>query len=87
MAADDLENDYHLTPNGWVPGDSRFFGKTTNSKPVPADRVLTLTKRIYQRSPYSPEETSVSETWRDDARVELITELRRKFPPPVKADE
>ena len=57
MAYDDLETDHHLTPKGWIGGDSRW--KTTNEKPIPPDRVLTITQKAYQRSMYSSEEVDV----------------------------
>ena len=64
MAYDNLETDHHLTPRGWVDGDSRFFGKTDVSREIPKDRVLTLTHKTYQQSAYSREERSVRTTWR-----------------------
>ena len=58
MAVDNLETEYHLTPHGWVVGTSYFFGKTEKEVAPPPDRVLTLVRKIYQSSRWSPEERS-----------------------------
>jgi hypothetical protein len=82
MAYDDLETDHHLTPKGWIGGDSRFMGKTTNKKPIPPDRVLTITQKVYQRSMYSSEEVTEWESWRGSISDEDLRTLRKKFPFP-----
>jgi hypothetical protein len=89
MAVDHVENDYHLTPRGWVPGDSRgMFVGSRNASPIPDDRLITLTHKTYQSSRHSPEERSVKVAWRGEATDEQIAELRAKYPPPFDpADE
>ncbi len=81
MAVDDMETEYHLTPSGWVQGTYYFFGKTQKEIAPPADRVLTIVERVYQRSQWSAEERSVTEKWRSPKVTdEEIKELRRRFP-------
>ncbi len=87
MAYDDLETDHHLTPSGWIDGDSRYMGKTDISRPIPTDRVLTLTHVTYQRSAYSQEERSVKVAWRGDVSNEYLRKLRQKYPPPFPAED
>jgi hypothetical protein len=82
MAVDRVEFDYHLTPAGWVRGDVRSMVSASNeTRPVPADRVLTLTHKTYQSSAHSPEERSVRVARRGEATDEQIAELRAKYPP------
>jgi hypothetical protein len=81
MAEDDLETEYHLTPRGWVIGTSHFFGNTEKEIVPPADRVLTMVRRIYQRSGYSPEEKSWREKWRSRKVSDVdLAKLKSKFP-------
>jgi len=89
MAVDRVEFDHHLTPAGWVPGDTRsMFSASNEVKPVPADRLITLTHKTYQSSGHSPEERSVRVAWRGDASDEQIAKLRANYPPPFDlADE
>lgn len=83
MAVDDLEHEYHLTPNGWVNGTTYFFGNTDKELPPPPDRVLTMVEKTYQSSRWSKEEISSRETWRAaDVSAEQIAELMKKFPAP-----
>jgi hypothetical protein len=83
MAVDRLETDYHLTQRGWVIGDVRsMFTADNKTVPVPPDRLLTLTHKIYQASGHSPEERTVRVTWRGYATDEQIADLRAKFAPP-----
>lgn len=81
MAVDKLETEYHLTPNGWVKGTSRFFRKAEKEVPPPADRLLTMVELIEQSSRWSRDETSWREEWRSphvsDSELE---KLRKKFP-------
>ena len=80
-SADDFEVEYHLTPYGWKRGSEWFFGRIQADTPTPADRVLTLRKRLYQRSRASSPEIAWTTVWQkpgvnnDDLRA-----LRARFP-------
>ncbi len=78
MAVDDLEREYHLTPNGWVKGTSFCFGNTDKEITPPPDRVLTIVERTYQSSRRSQEEISSRVTWRSPmVSAEQIVELTK----------
>lgn len=82
MAVDHLEIDYHLTPKGWIPGNSRLFGKLHGNGELlpPPDRVLTVRERTYQRSQYSSESISFNECWRAIDASKKIAALKQRFP-------
>jgi len=82
MAVDRTEQEFHLTPKGWVRGPliTMFDAKSTE-KP-PDDRVLTIKVSTVQTSRFSPDEKSVKETWRGTASDEEIEELKTKFRAP-----
>ena len=78
---DDFEIEYHLTPHGWKRGSEWFFGRIQAATPAPADRVLTLRKRLYQRSGASSPEIIWTTIWQkpglDD---DVLQALRARFP-------
>ena len=81
MASDNLWTEYHLTPHGWVEGTERFFQNVTKKVERPQDAVETWQQHIYQRSDWSPEETTVSMIWHDPSKSEEERKhLRDKFP-------
>jgi len=82
MAVDREEREYHLTPNGWVPGTMKDMFTGTIAGTVPDDRVLTLVWKMVQKSQYEPESRLVIETWRGSISDEELEDLRAKFPPP-----
>ncbi len=80
MSYDRYEDEYHLTPDGWISGSSYFYGKSRQEAAPPPTRVLTLLREVRQSSGYSREEVSYSEVWRtqcDSARE--IAELSARF--------
>ena len=64
---DDLKTEYHLTPDGWVTGTHRCFGKISDGNEVerPQNAVETWERHIVQRSRWSPEEKSARMLWYD----------------------
>jgi len=73
MAADDVSTEYHLTPEGWVKGTERYFGKSGgNEVERPENAVATWVHRIYQRSIWSQEERSCRMTWHDESTPEEV---------------
>jgi hypothetical protein len=45
MAFVDWEQEYHLTPEGWVPGSSYVLGEVAAEVEPPDDRVLTMVEQ------------------------------------------
>lgn len=84
MAVDDFKTEYHLTPNGWIEGTTRFFSHVQKHVDAPTDRLLTVEERVYQSSGYSPEEISSEEIWRRPGSDKEIAELLARFPPPYR---
>jgi hypothetical protein len=77
---DDFEMEYHLTPHGWKRGSEWFFGRIQADTPAPTDRVLTLKKRIYQRSSASSIESAWTTVWRKpEITDEVLVALRARF--------
>jgi hypothetical protein len=84
MAADDLKTEYHLTPDGWVTGTSKFFGNIDAAGEIPRaeNAVETWEKHIYQRSQWSSEEVTSAMIWHDPSVPELERDaLRATFGP------
>ena len=89
MAVDNLETEWHLTPDGWVAGTSRFFGKPDKDGEIvpPGNRVETWLSRTYQRSEWSSEERTWRLIWFDPAVSEGERDaLRGKHPPGWRAE-
>ena len=64
MAYDDLTTEWHLTPNGWIKGTSRFFGEVQGEKlEPPPDRVASYRLRVYRQSRRSGEDLSWARIW------------------------
>ncbi len=84
MAADDLRTEWHLTPNGWVIGTSRFFGTVQgDSVERPHDAVVTFIDQTYQRSEWSGEERRSWVEWRNpDVAAHDFEALRAQYPAP-----
>jgi hypothetical protein len=62
---DDFEIEYHLTPHGWKRGCEWFFGELQAQTPAPPDRVLTLRKKLLQRSAAEEKDICWSTIWKD----------------------
>jgi len=77
MSASNEWTEWHLTPAGWVEGDSKTdFSKSL--KPVPVDRVQTVEHRQYLSSSFSRLEITNDILWSCEDE-EVIAELREKF--------
>jgi hypothetical protein len=55
VSADRYEQEYHLTPDGWVAGTFYFYGKAKKRIKPPSNRVLTLMKQVEQSCGFSSE--------------------------------
>ena len=83
---DDFSADYHLTPDGWVEGTHRYFGRISRRVERPQNAVETWEHRTTQRSMWSREDHDVRMLWHDEstpesARNALHARFDRPFPP------
>jgi len=79
MSASDEWTEYHLTPNGWISGSSKYDFGSENKVDEPPDRVLTCRFRATMSSGFSNKiDKSVTEIWRsNDANV--VAMLVKKY--------
>src|SRR5260370_2665440 len=83
MSQDRAEREYHLTPAGWIAGSLWVYGKVTEEKPIPSDRVETWIEEIDDPSGWASEIVSWKLVWfSPDATAETRAELNQKFPQP-----
>jgi hypothetical protein len=84
MAEDNLRIEFHLTPNGWLRGTTRYFDKVQNViVERPSNAVETSELHIFQRSSWSPEQRTWKVLWRlDGISDQELKALYRKFPQP-----
>jgi len=84
MSADHYQREYHLTPNGWVPGTSRYYGKIQGEEiPRPDDAVGTWLYDEKQSHSFSRPDISFTMIWQNDrVSKDTIVELRRRFSDP-----
>ena len=82
MTADNLRMHFHLTTKGWVDGKSKFTGEVENGEmDRPEIAIATFELHIYQKSEWSPENSSWSEIWqREDMTQRKIIAFIKKFP-------
>jgi hypothetical protein len=83
MAVDHLETEYHLTPDGWVEGTEKFFGKG-KEKPIPANRLETWLREETQSSRFSAPDVSWRLIWPENTDLAANKSVRAKFPKPGK---
>ena len=81
MVWDSGWSEFHLTPNGWVPGAQRLLDRMDGSEiPRPPDALETWRHEMRQQSGFSPEEYSWRRMWRDVSVPEPQCEkLRSQF--------
>jgi hypothetical protein len=83
MSEDRTEQEYHLTPNGWVAGSFFVYADKTEDGPVPPDRVETWIEEVLDTSRYSPQIVAWKQIWKSPTvSAEVKADLDRKFPRP-----
>ena len=55
MSVDHTEDEYHLTPHGWVHGTYKFYGHADKIIDPPEDRVETWVRDMKQSHPFAKE--------------------------------
>lgn len=78
---DNLLTEYHLTPDGWVQGTEKYFGRVQGEEVErPSNAVETWMSKIYQRSDWSPEDATAWMIWCDPfVSEEKRNAIREKF--------
>lgn len=66
MSASNEWTEWHLTPRGWIAGDTQLDGPRYD-RPTPDDRVMTCEYREFVSSPFSPLEITVTVRWVGDS--------------------
>lgn len=76
MAASNEWEDMHLTPGGWVDGSFKADFAPVREKPVPADAVLTIRRRVKLAFALGSPDISEAETkhTQDDALIRRLLE-------------
>jgi hypothetical protein len=84
MSADNTEQEFHLTPNGWLKGSFSVYGKKTEDVPIPADRIQSGIEEIDDTSGWAPPAVFWKVTWTSDSITpEELAELQEKFQRPA----
>lgn len=81
MAVDHFETEYHLTPDGWVQGTEKFFGKG-KEKAAPANRLETWLREETQSSRFSAPDVSWHLIWPESMELSTNKTVRDRFPKP-----
>jgi hypothetical protein len=80
MAYDEWENEYHLTPNGWIAGSFSFRGTLAKKVPIPIDRVLTMVQENFNSSSSPMFQTTWRHGWQSSGySLEKIDLLLVRF--------
>jgi len=80
MAYDEWEHEYHLTPNGWLPGSLHFRGTLAKKVPVPIDRVMTMVQENLKSSSSPLLQTTWRPGWQSSGHSqEKIDHLLMRF--------
>ena len=83
MSCDSKDDEYHLTPNGWVAGTHYCYGETDKIIARPIDTVETLVRKMRQSSSYAPEVITWELIWKSpDYSESERTEIEKKYPRP-----
>lgn len=84
MVHDDVRTEYHLTPEGWVTGTHRYFGRISgNVVARPRNAVETWEYRLFQPTIYEAKQLSTAMLWHDESVSETERDaLRDRFVSP-----
>lgn len=83
MSFDRTEQEYHLTPSGWIIGSFLVYGEGKVIEP-PVDRIETWVVEKYQSSGFAPESVTKKLIWVSPNYSESEREaLKERFPFPT----
>jgi hypothetical protein len=81
---DSADNEYHLTPKGWIPGTEYIYGETDQIVERPADTIETWVRRLQQATSRSPERIEWERVWVSPKYSEIEnSNFKGRFPSPV----
>ena len=78
MSASNEWIEFHLTPTGWVGGDSKNDFSPQVCKEIPADRVLTVRWEEYLANPCANMQRGYRAVWQSQVQ-NIIEELQTTF--------
>jgi hypothetical protein len=64
MSFDSTDDEYHLTPHGWVDGTHYFYGHAEKVVDRPKDSVITLVRHMRQSYGSAPEHIEWECIWK-----------------------
>jgi hypothetical protein len=83
MSCDSTDDEYHLTPNGWVAGTHYCYGETDKIIARPIDTVETWVRKMRQSISFAPEQITWDPIWVSPNYSESErTAIEKKYPRP-----
>lgn len=83
MSLDSTDDEYHLTPSGWVEGTHYCYGEADKIIGRPVDTVETWVRKMTQSISFAPERITWNRIWisPDYSESERMA-LEKKYPRP-----
>lgn len=83
MSCDSTDDEYHLTPNGWVAGTHYYYQEADKILERPKDAVKTIVRSMRQSISFAPEHVTWKCIWKSPNISESeIAALEKKYPRP-----
>ncbi len=84
MSYDSTDDEYHLTPHGWVAGTHYFYSNTEKIIDRPTDCVETWVREMRQSYSMAPERITWKCIWNSpDYSESEIAQISKKYPRPT----
>lgn len=81
MAHEDEWTEWHLTPTGWIRGNSKTTHSAIKERQKPEDAVLTKRYRELQTDTHAKTKISQEEVWSNTDKATIVN-LKRLWPFP-----
>jgi len=83
MSCDNTNDEYHLTPNGWVEGTHYYDGIPDEIVACPKDAIETWVRKMTQSISFAPERIKWELTWTSPVYSDSEkAEIKKRFPKP-----